>query len=177
MGRTKCALTGRSTRTPSGKAPRSAVGNLAPRGTFPLGACHLYVRARMWAAVRRLLKWFLVLTAVAVPAAHWLIGKSDAFAVASAFLKTNSEVVRTLGQISDASLSWRGASMSGGGDRGRAQFTVVLEGQKRDGRAYVELRKRGIWEVQFARLLPESGEPMVLFETHEPNHCASPCKP
>jgi hypothetical protein len=37
-------ITDRSRPTPSGKAPRSAVVNHAPRGALPLAAAHLYVR-------------------------------------------------------------------------------------------------------------------------------------
>jgi hypothetical protein len=131
----------------------------------------------MLAAVRRWLKWFVVLAASGVPVVHLLMSKSDAFAAASAFLRGNSEVVRNMGPISDASLSWRGGSMSEGGDLGRAQFTVSLEGRDRGGRAYVELRKRGVWEVRFARLIPDSGSPIVLLEAHEPRSCASRCEP
>jgi hypothetical protein len=131
----------------------------------------------MWAAVRRWLKWFVVLSVIGVPTAYWLMARSDAFATASVFLKANSEVARILGPISDASLSWRGGSLSQGGDRGRAEFTVNLKGEKSAGRAYIELRKRGIWEIRFARLLPDSGEPIVLFETHEPTSCAPSCGP
>ena len=36
-------LTKRWRRTPSGRAPRGAVGNHAPRGALPLGAAHLHV--------------------------------------------------------------------------------------------------------------------------------------
>jgi len=40
----RCGLTGRSTRTRCGKAPRGAVGNLAPRGALAQRAGHLHVR-------------------------------------------------------------------------------------------------------------------------------------
>jgi hypothetical protein len=67
--------------------------------------------------------------------------------------------------------------MREGGNSGQAQFTVSLEGRERSGRAYVELRKRGVWEVRFARLIPDSAEPIVLLEAHEPKTCAVRCEP
>jgi hypothetical protein len=57
--------------------------------------------------------------------------------------------------------------MSQGGDSGDAKFTVNLKGSEAAGRAYVELRKRGVWELRFARLLPHTGEPMVLYESSD----------
>jgi hypothetical protein len=131
----------------------------------------------MFPSVRRWLKWFLVFAVIGTPAVYLLMSKSSAFAAASTFLRGNPEVVRQLGPIADASLSWRGGSMREGGDSGQAQFTVSLEGRDRGGRAYVELRKRGVWEVRFARLIPDSGAPIVLFEAHEPKSCAARCEP
>ncbi|HBH39268.1 MAG TPA: hypothetical protein DDX06_12915 [Curvibacter sp.] len=129
----------------------------------------------MWASIRRWLKLAVLLGVVMVPTVHWLVGRSDAFASAEDFLRASPEVIRILGPISDLSLSWRGVSLREGGDSGSAEFTVNLKGQKTAGRAYVELRKRGVWEVQFVRLFPESGAPTVLLEKHESNRCKRPC--
>jgi hypothetical protein len=129
----------------------------------------------MLASLRRWLKWFVVFAVIGTPAVYLLIAKSEAFAAASTFLRGSPEVARLLGPISDASLSWRGASMRQSGDSGEAHFTVTLEGQENTGRAYVELRKRGIWEVRFARLIPDAGAPVVLLDAGEPRLCGSRC--
>lgn len=52
--------------------------------------------------------------------------------------------------------------MSTSGDSGNAKFTVNVEGAKGSTRVYVELRKRGAWEITYARMLPSSGEPVLL---------------
>jgi len=52
--------------------------------------------------------------------------------------------------------------MSMSGDSGSAKFTVNVEGIKDSTRVYVELRKRGAWEITYARMLPSSGEPILL---------------
>jgi hypothetical protein len=132
----------------------------------------------MFASVRRWLKWLVVFVVIGTPAMYFLMSKSEAFAAAAVFLRGNPEVVRHLGPISDASLNWRGGSLKEGSDFGQAQFTVSLEGRERGGRAYVELRKRGVWEVRFARLIPDSGPEIVLLEAaSESKSCAARCEP
>ena len=101
-------------------------------------------------------------SAALVVAVHYLIEKSEAFKVASAFLRGNPEVIRLAGPIRDTSLSWGGGSIEVSGGSGRASLTVNLLGSVASPQAYVELTKRGVWEVSFARLLPESAPAILL---------------
>ena len=117
--------------------------------------------SRNW---KRWLVAALVFTPVLLLAVHTIIERSEAFETASTYLRGNPEVVRSAGTIRKTSLSWRGGAVRVSGDDGSANFTVNVDGAVAAPRAYVELRKRGVWEVTFARLLPEKGEPIVLLE-------------
>jgi hypothetical protein len=105
--------------------------------------------------------------ALGVVLVYYSIAKSDAFDVTSSFLRGQAEVVRSVGRVEDASLSfWSGGKIWSSGDRGSGSFTVNIRGASGSTQAYVELKRRGSWEVQFARLLPSSGEPIVLRDIH-----------
>jgi hypothetical protein len=114
------------------------------------------VRWRRWITVA-------LLAAVAgVVLVHSVIARSDAFDVASSFLRDNPEVKKRLGRVVGTSLSWRGGQMNLSGDSGSAKFTVNVEGHTDATRVYVELRKRGVWAIEYARMLPSNGEPVLL---------------
>ena len=102
------------------------------------------------------------LVALSYPLAYYFVSNSDAFAVSSQFLRTNPEVIRVAGPVQDLSLSWSGMQMSVSGGSGRAEFTINIHGASSSPRAYVELQKRGIWEIAYARLLPENQAPVLL---------------
>ena len=96
--------------------------------------------------------------------AHYVIERSEAFETASSFLRANAAVVRLAGPVHDTSLSWRGGEIEVSGDSGSARLTVNVSGTAGEQQAYVELRKRGNWEVTFAQLLPASGPTVLLKE-------------
>jgi hypothetical protein len=96
---------------------------------------------------------------------HYLIRHSGAFETAVSFVRANPEVARQAGAVRDVALSWTGASIEVSGGGGSAQLTVDVTGTRSSPQVYVELRKRGIWEVSFARLLAASGESVVLQES------------
>ena len=93
---------------------------------------------------------------------HVLMEKSGAFEVASEYLRTNPDVVRVAGTVQETSLSWIGGEIAVSGGSGNAKLTINISGTRESPQAYVELWKRGVWEVRFARLLPDSEPPFVL---------------
>jgi hypothetical protein len=110
-------------------------------------------------------RWLVAVVVIApltLLVAHLSIANSDAFETASGFLRTHSTVQRLAGNVRATSLSWRGGALRFSGDSGSANFTVIVEGEVASLRSYVELKKRGIWEVTFVRLLPENGAPIEL---------------
>jgi hypothetical protein len=115
-------------------------------------------------------KW-LAIAAVFVGAlvvvVHYSMSSSDAFAAASTFVRSNTEVQRVAGSIQDTSLSWGGGEVEVVGDAGHARLSVNVKGSLASPRVYVELAKRGVWEVSYARLLPETGESIVLREAKQ----------
>jgi hypothetical protein len=96
--------------------------------------------------------------------AHYLLSKSDAFKTTASFLRSHPEVIKTTGPINNLSISWMGAAISMSGDNGKAHMTINIAGTTSSPQAYVELVKRGIWEVKFARLLPENQDSILLKE-------------
>jgi len=103
-----------------------------------------------------------LMAVVSYPLAHVLISNSDAFGAAEAFLRSNPDVSQAVGPVQDLSLSWLGGSLEVSGDTGSAQFTLNVRGATGSTRAYVELEKRGIWEITFAQLLPTNSTPTLL---------------
>jgi len=99
------------------------------------------------------------------PLVHVLITNSDAFEAAGTFLQSNPEVTKVVGPVQQLSLAWFGGSMEVSGDTGSAQLTLDIRGSSGSTRAYVELEKKGAWDVTFARLLPISGAPVLLQDT------------
>lgn len=114
---------------------------------------------------KRWMRWIAVAvlaTAVGVLLVHGVISRSEAFGVASSFVRSHPVVEATLGKVVETSLSWGGGQMNMSGDSGNAKFTVNVEGAKDSTRVYVELRKRGVWEITYARMLPSGGESVLL---------------
>ena len=95
---------------------------------------------------------------------HYLFSNSDGFKTASVFLRSHPEVMKATGPINDLSLSWMGGAMSMSGDNGKAHMTINITGTASSPQAYVELVKRGVWEVKFARLLPKNENSILLKE-------------
>jgi hypothetical protein len=100
-------------------------------------------------------KWFAVAAAFVGALfllVHYFISNSDAFVTASSFVRGNPEVQRVAGTIQNTSLSWGGGEVEVSGDTGHAQFSVKVTGSLASPRVYVELAKRGTWEILNARL-------------------------
>jgi Cytochrome oxidase complex assembly protein 1 len=95
---------------------------------------------------------------------HYLVANTDGFKTASEFLRSHPEVIKATGSINDLSLSWMGGAMSMSGDNGKAHMTINITGTTSSPQAYVELVKRGVWEVKFARLLPKNENSILLKE-------------
>ena len=116
-------------------------------------------------------KWKLVAVAVGViallsyPLGHLLMANSDAFTTAERFVQSNPEVLKIVGSAPKVSLSWLGGSLEISGDSGNAQLTLDVRGGAGSARVYTELEKRGLWELKFARLMPNDGAARVIHES------------
>ena len=94
-----------------------------------------------------------VLVGLSIPAG-WLMAKnSDAYAAAVNFVKSNPQAREKLGTVRDVSLAPFGYSVRYSGAHGEASFDLTVSGQKGSAMIYVELEKKGIWEVRLARLV------------------------
>lgn len=109
--------------------------------------------------MKRRKKWvvFGVVVSLLMYPVAWLGAQySDAYVKAVEFLRTNERVTAQLGAIDDVALSFFGYSLRYTGAYGEANFEVQIEGRNATASAYVELKKRGTWEVSMARLtIPE----------------------
>ena len=108
---------------------------------------------------------FGVLMLLSYPVSHVVITNSDAFDTAGGFVRSNSEVIKAVGPVQELSLAWLGGSMQVSGDSGSAQVTLDIRGTSGSTQAYVELQKRGVWDITFARLLPARGAATVLHDS------------
>ncbi len=104
-------------------------------------------------------KWKLAIIIVAIlllasyAVAPLLVKRSDAFAMANQFLKSSPLVQNNIGNVSDISLKPFGYSLQYSGARGNAHFEFKIKGTRASGSAYVELRKKGDWQIIFANLM------------------------
>jgi hypothetical protein len=101
-------------------------------------------------------RWALIALAVVAlsyPAAWLMARHSDAFAYAESFIRGDPQVAEVLGQVRQVGLSPFGYSVRYVGAQGDASFELSVQGEKESATAFVELQKRGVWEVKFARLV------------------------
>jgi hypothetical protein len=104
-------------------------------------------RWKLWALIG------LAIVALSYPLAWFMVRKSDAFAFAESYVRDNPRVIETLGPVRSVGLSPFGYAVRYVGAQGDASFELSVEGQKNSGTVFIELQKRGVWEVKFARLV------------------------
>jgi hypothetical protein len=101
-------------------------------------------------------RWVLiavVITAIAYPGAWWMVQQSDAYFDSETFIRNDPQVVEAIGTVRKVSLSPFGYSLRYSGANGDASFELTVEAERETASAFVELQKRGVWEVKFARLI------------------------
>jgi hypothetical protein len=113
-------------------------------------------------------------TVVAYPVGWFFVRHSDAFGEAERFVRENPIVLEHVGEIRAVTLPLFGAAMSVSGSSGDATFELNVSGSVRDAFVYTELRKRGVWEVQYARLLQEKQSPILLYSAPAAQHINPP---
>jgi len=112
-------------------------------------------------------KWIIsaaALTVAMFPLAFIFVANSDAFTMASSYIKNNQTIVDVLGPIQDISFSYFGSnslgftSKEGGGD-----FELKVKGVNQSGLVHVVLKKQFYaWRVTEATLYQAGKEPTVL---------------
>ena len=103
-----------------------------------------------------------VITALAIPAARLMVQRTDAFDVASAYVKNNDEVHSRLGEIQDIDLSVFGYHWRVTGASGDANFNLKVKGSLANAMAYVELTRQGTWRPVAGRLVLKDGSAIDL---------------
>ena len=101
-------------------------------------------------------RWALiaaVVTAIAYPGAWWMVQQSDAYIDAETFIRNDQRVLEAIGAIRKVKLSPFGYSLRYSGANGDASFELSVEAERDSAFAFIELQKRGVWEVKFARLI------------------------
>lgn len=104
----------------------------------------------------------IIILAIGYPVAWLLVRNSDAFAEANRFLQTHPAVKDYVGQIHSITLSPFIGEISVSGATGMAKLELNVSGEKQRAEIYIELEKKGIWEVRFARLLRQNDSPVQL---------------
>ena len=101
-------------------------------------------------------RWVLIaviVTAIAYPGAWLMVQQSDAYIDAEAFIRNDHQVLETIGAVRKVKLSPFGYSLEYSGANGNASFELSVEAEREPATVYIELQKRGVWEVKFARLI------------------------
>jgi len=102
----------------------------------------------------KLLALVAVLVAVLSTLAGWIMAyRSDAFAVAEQFIRRNDVLSANVGDVRRVSLAFFGYGIRYSGARGDAAFEIDVEGESGSGTVFIELEKRGVWEVTLARIV------------------------
>ena len=105
---------------------------------------------KRWAAVGVLAVGAFV---ASYPLAGYIARNSDAYVEAERFLRASSTVNDRIGSVRSVSIEPFGASLRFTTSTGDAQFNLDVEGSKRVAKAYVELQRRGSWQVHVAQLV------------------------
>ena len=94
-----------------------------------------------------------MVTVIAYPAAWVMVQQSDAYINAESFIRNDHQVLESIGAVRKVRLSPFGYSVKYSGANGDASFELSVEAERESATAFVELQKRGVWEVKFARLI------------------------
>ena len=86
------------------------------------------------------------------PLGGYIARNSDAYAEAERFLRASATVSDRIGPVRGISIEPFGAPLRLTSNAGDAQFKLDVEGSKMVAKAYVELERRGAWEVRVAQL-------------------------
>jgi len=111
--------------------------------------------------MRKWKRWLLVgiaIVALSYPVAWLMARHSDAFTSADSYIRGNRQVAEVLGPVRRVGLSPFGYSIRYVGAKGDASLELSVEGERKSATAYVELQKRGVWEVNLARLVQAGQE-------------------
>ena len=103
-----------------------------------------------------------IATAIAFPAAWLLVQRTDAFHVASTFVKNSDEVHSRLGEVQDIDLSLFGYSWRVTGATGDANFNLKIRGSFANANAYIKLTRQGTWRPVVGRLILQDGSAIDL---------------
>ena len=88
---------------------------------------------------------------------------SEPYVVASTYLKNSNVLEENIGAIKTQKLGIFGYSISFSGPSGRASFKIEIEGTSNKGNVYIAmLREAGIWEIDKANLVLNSGQTVVI---------------
>jgi hypothetical protein len=100
-----------------------------------------------WAAIA------LAIVAVSYPAAWVMVQNSDAYELAESFVTTHPRVREAVGTVHRITLPPFGYALEYTGAQGEASFELSVQAERESATAYVELQRRGVWEVKLARLV------------------------
>ena len=103
-----------------------------------------------------------VIAVVSYPGSWLLVQQSDAYSDAEAFVRNDPRVVEALGAVRKVKLSPFGYSLNYSGASGNASFEMAVEAERESATAFIELQKRGIWEIKLARLIRADEEVIQL---------------
>lgn len=95
----------------------------------------------------------LIVTAIAYPGAWLMVQQSDAFVDAETFIRHDHRVIEAIGTVRKVKLSPFGYSLEYSGANGNASFELSVDAERESATAFIELQKRGIWEIKSARLI------------------------
>ena len=103
------------------------------------------------------------LLVIAYPAAWIGVQHTDAYLLAEAFIRNDAEVTRTIGAVERVTLPLFGTfSVEVSGGTGDAVFEMAVDADRGKASAFVDLRKRGVWEVTGARVVNPAGVATTL---------------
>jgi hypothetical protein len=79
--------------------------------------------------------------------------KSEPYQFALDYIDNNETIAATIGQLKSRRLSFWGYSVHYSGPRGRAEYKILVKGERDNGEVYIDLKKStGQWSVLKAKL-------------------------
>jgi hypothetical protein len=95
---------------------------------------------------------------IAYPACWIGVQHTDAYRVAASFVQNDAGIAAAIGPVRQVTLPLLASySIEVSGGTGSAVFEMAIEAERSQAKAFVGLRKRGVWEISEARLVTASG--------------------
>lgn len=98
---------------------------------------------------------------------YLVIKETEAYKIANDFIISNKNLTEIIGEIKTVKLAFGGYMLEYTGPEGKADFELLVEGNKTNGTVYISMkREAGIWRVSEANLVTDNSKSYPLTDQY-----------